>query len=268
MKKYKEYFGFKSEPFPKDLSVKKMLQFSSMIGVKDRMEYVLSNTGVMVLTGEVGSGKSTSIRWGLSHFHPSEVLVLHIVAGGGSVNEFYKQLCWSLDLDIRSASRGYLIKNFKETIRDIIRTKKQKIVLVIDEANLLRAEVFAELHTIIQFEDNSESFISIILAGQAALLDKMTYRSSAPLRSRIISKCHLSAINREQMEEYLIHHQKIAGLRKNIFTDPAITAIYQGSAGILRKANHLAKGGLIAAMGDDETSINADHIRIASTEIM
>lgn len=267
MKKYKEYFGFTGEPFPKDLSVKNTLHLASMISVKERMEYVLSNTGIMVLTGEVGNGKSTSLRWGLSHFHSSEVLVLNIIAGGGSVNEFYKQLCWSLDLDIRSASRGYLIKNFKETIRDIIRTKKQKIILVVDEANLLRAEVFAELHTITQFE-NSESFLSIILAGQATLFDKMTYRSSAPLRSRIISKCHLSAISRDQMEEYLLHHQKIAGIRKNIFTESAVTAVYQGSAGILRKANHLAKGGLIAAMGDDELTVNAEHIRIASTEIM
>lgn len=268
MNKYKEYFGFKSEPFPKDLSVKKMLELSSMKGVKDRLDYIVSNTGIMALTGEVGSGKSTSIRWGLSHFHPSEVLVLNIVANGGSITEFYKQLCWALDLDIRSASRAYLIKAFKETVSDIIRTKKQKILLIIDEANLLRPEVFAELHTITQFEHDSAQSLAIVLAGQTTLLDKMTYRSSAPLRSRIISKCHISAINRDQMEEYLNHHLKIAGLRKSIFTDSAITAIYQGSAGILRKANHLAKGGLIAAMNEEENSISADHIRIASTEIM
>ena len=268
MNRYKEYFGFKEEAFQKDLSVKKMLELTAMVGVRDRMEYVLYNSGIMVLTGDVGSGKSTSIRWSLSHFHPSEVLVLNVIAGGGSVNEFYKQLCWALDLDIRSASRGYLIKNFKETIKEIIKTKKQKILLVIDEANLLRAEIFAELHTITQFDKGLENSISIVLAGQANLLDKMTYRSSAPLRSRIISKCHLSAIDQTQMSEYLVHHLKIAGIKKNLYTDSAVTAIYQGSAGILRKANHVAKGGLIAAMSNDCISVGADHIRIASTEIM
>jgi len=265
---YNEYFGFKEEPFTSDVSSKNLLKLPSMVQVKERFDYVLKG-GVFVITGEVGSGKSTSLRWTQGHYHPSQHLFINVVASCGSIIELYRQICWGLGIDTNVASRTRLLRQMKEAIIEITQTKKQKIIVIIDEAHLLRPEVFAELHTAIQFENDSKNWVSLVLAGLVNLIDKLTYRSSLPLASRVITKTHLSNLNEEQIKIYLEHHQQnIGGIKKQLFTEPAISAIAQVGGGILRRTNHLARGGLIAAATEQENSVTAEHIRIASTEII
>lgn len=265
---YKEYFGFTKEPFGNDLPEKNLLQFPSMVAVKERIDYIIKIGAAMVLTGDVGSGKSTSLRWGLSHHHPSAVMPLNIIASTGSLSEFYKQLCWALGLELKGSGGAIYVKKIKSTIRDISNSKKQRVVLTIDEAQLLRADVFTEIHTLTQFDNDSKNLISIIFLGQSNLLDKLTSRTSAGMASRIVAKAHLSSIDRNQMEEYLSHHINYAGVKKNLFSESAITAIHQGSGGLLRKANLLAKGGLIGATKEKEIQVTAEHIRVAATELI
>ncbi len=267
MSAYSAYFGFKSVPFSSEIGTKNILKLPSMISVKERFDYVM-NGGIFVITGEVGSGKSTSLRWSQSQYHPSQYLFLNITATGGSLIEFYRQLCWDLDIEIKTGSRAGILKTFKGVIREIATTKKQKIIIVVDEAHLLRLEVFAELHTITQFDNDSKNLFSLVLAGQPNLLEKLMYRSSAPLASRVIARTHLKHLNQDQMGIYLQHHLEVAGVKKQLFSDQAITAIYQGSGGILRKANFLSRGGLVAAAMEKENVVSADHIRIASTELL
>jgi type II secretory pathway predicted ATPase ExeA len=267
MTPYCAYFGFKSEPFTSEIAAKNLLKLPSMVSVKERFDYVIGG-GVLVITGEVGSGKSTSLRWSQSQFHPSQHLFLNITSTGGSLIEFYRQLCWDLEVDVKTGSRAAILKSFKSTIREITATKKQKIIIIVDESHLLRIEVFAELHTISQFDNDSKNLFSLVLSGQPNLIEKLNYRSSAPLASRVIARTHLTHLNQEQMALYLEHHLGIAGVKKQLFSDQAITAIYQGSAGILRKANSLARGGLIAAATEKVQVVSAEHIRLASTELL
>ena len=142
-----------------------------------------------------------------------------------------------------------------------------KVVLIVDEASLMRLEVFAELHTICQFEKDSKPYLPMILAGQNSLIDKLTYRSSQPLASRIVARSHLQATSLEEMHAYLAHHLSIAGVKHNLFDQTALTAIQQGSGGLLRKANHLARGSLIAAAAKQNAMVNAEHVRLAATEV-
>jgi type II secretory pathway predicted ATPase ExeA len=83
----------------------------------------------------------------------------------------------------------------------------------------------------------------------------------------VIAKSHLQGINRESMQQYLRHHLTVAGLKNNLFDDTAVSAIHQGSGGLLRKANHLARGALIAAAKLKTTTVTAEHVRLASTEL-
>jgi type II secretory pathway predicted ATPase ExeA len=69
------------------------------------------------------------------------------------------------------------------------------------------------------------------------------------------------------MKNYIEHHIRLAGIDVNLFADQAVTAIHQGSGGLLRKANHLARGGLMAAAAKQEMTVSAEHIRIAATEL-
>jgi type II secretory pathway predicted ATPase ExeA len=93
------------------------------------------------------------------------------------------------------------------------------------------------------------------------------YRTSAPLASRIITRAHMEGLTREGMQQYLLHHLNLAGIKKSLFEETAVTAIHQGSGGLLRKANNLARGALMAASDQKSMMVNAEHVRLAATEI-
>jgi type II secretory pathway predicted ATPase ExeA len=215
----------------------------------------------------VGSGKSTALRYVISKLHPSEYKTVWIIACSGSILEFYRLLLAEFGIHMAGPQKAIMIRLIKKAIREVILEKKMKIILVVDEAGLLRLEVLGELHTITQFEQDSKPWLPIILTGRTNLIDKLMYQSSMPLASRVVARSHMEPVDRQEMEQYLSHHLSLTGVKSNIFIDTAITAMHQGSGGIFRKANHLARGALIAAANSQSTTVSADHVRLAATEI-
>jgi len=98
-------------------------------------------------------------------------------------------------------------------------------------------------------------------------VDLLTYQTSMPLASRIVARSHMEPVSRSHMNEYLSHHLSITGVKPPLFDETAVTAIHQGSGGLFRKANNLARGALIAAASSQSMTVTAEHVRLASTEI-
>ncbi len=264
---YRSFFGLKKQPFGADINLNEILKTAELIDVKQRFDYVIGLGAIGLITGEVGSGKSTAIRYAAEHLHPSEYKSLYMTASSGAIMELYRQLVNELDIYIKTNSKTMMLRLIKKEISTLVCEKKIKVVLLIDEASLMRLEVFAELHTLCQFEKDSKPYLPIILAGQNNLIDKLSYRSSQPLASRVVARSHLQGSDLAGMQDYLKHHLAIAGIKHNLFDQNAITAIHQGSGGLFRKANHLARGALIAAAANQANLVNADHVRLAATEI-
>jgi general secretion pathway protein A len=264
---YRTFFGLAKEPFGADIGYSEILKTPELENVEVRFDYVVRIGAIGIITGEVGSGKSTAVRYAQHALHPSEYRSLYITASSGSIMEFYRQLKDALDIYLSSNSKAVMIKMIKKEIINLVCEKKMKVVLIVDEASLMRLEVFAELHTICQFEKDAKPWLPIILVGQSSLIDKLTWRSSQPLASRVAAKCHLEGVDLAGMQTYLQHHLAIAGVEKNLFDPTAIIAIHQGSGGLFRKANHLARGGLIAAAAEKSNIVCAEHVRLAATEI-
>lgn len=261
------FFGLKKEPFMHDIKVEEILVTDEVKSVAERMDYAVRLGAVAMITGEVGSGKSASLRWAVNQYHPSEYKIIWITATSGSIVEFYRQLLKGLDIEKSSNSKAFCARLIREEVRDLILEKGQKPIVIIDEASLLRVDVLVELHTINQFEGDSKAWLPLILAGQANLQNNLSYRKAEPLASRVIARGSLGSVSRDNLQTYILHHLQIAGLTKTVFTDDAVTAIYQGSAGIYRKANHLARGAMIAAASEKTLQVNSDHVRKASSEI-
>jgi len=264
---YKLFFGFEKEPFGQDIRVEEMMKTGGLLGVRERFLYAVGLSAAAVITGDVGSGKSSGLRFAQAELHPSEYKVLHVTATSGTIAELYRQICHALDIDIRGSSRAILTRTIRLALLELA-AKKQRPVLVIDEASLLRLDVFAELHTIAQFETDSRPILPIILAGQVNLIDNLQFRQSRGLASRVVARGHLEALTQQEMADYLVHHIGIAGVRRNLFSEQAVTAIHQGSGGLLRRANNLARGALIAAAAEKCNVVSAEHVRIATTEII
>ncbi|MBF0497436.1 MAG: AAA family ATPase [Deltaproteobacteria bacterium] len=264
---YRNYFGFQREPFRSDPDLKDILETEQIKGVCHRFDYALRLGAPALVTGEIGSGKSTALRYAAAKLHPAEYRYLWITAVSGSILEIYRLLLAELGMETASHSRATLVRRIKKEIIHLVSEKKMKVVLLIDEASLLRLEVFAELHTLCQFEQDSKAWLPLVLAGQGSLIDKLKYPGSRPLASRIVARAHLEGVDRTGMEAYLMHHLRLAGVETPFFDDTAVTAIHQGSGGLLRSANHLARGALIAAAQAKCTSVTAEHVRLAATEI-
>ncbi len=265
---YQMFFGLKRLPFAADLDRNHILETADLLAAADRLQYAIGLGAIALVTGEVGSGKSTALRWAAGRLHPAKYRVLWITATAGSILEFYRQLLAELDINTASSSRAVLTRLIKAQVVELAKAKKIHPVLIVDEASLLRLDVFTELHTITQFEADSKPWLPIILAGQSNLADNLLYRTAVPLASRIVTKYHFHAVNREAMELYLAHHLDIAGLKHNPFEPAAITAIHQGAGGLFRTANHLARGALIAAANEQTQTVTADHVRLAATELL
>jgi general secretion pathway protein A len=262
----RHFFGFTREPFSADVRVDELYHTAALEGAKERFLYTVSLWAVSVITGDVGSGKSTALRYASSTLHPSQYQIISVIASTGSIIEILKQISMALDIEWTSISLAKLMHTVRGTIMEIGK-RKQVPILIIDEASLLRTEVFAQLHTLGQFEMDSKPLLPIILAGQDNLLDKLMYLTSRPLASRVIGRSHLEGLKQKDMAGYLKHHLEVAGIKEQLFSDEAILAIHQGSGGLLRMANLLAKGSLIAAAREKCLVVSAEHVRMASTEI-
>lgn len=267
MTSLQNFFGLKREPFVGDLKVSELFKLPQLQPLLDRFDYAVANGLTSVVIGDVGSGKSTSLRCATSRLHPAEYRVLSLVATSGSLSELYRQLCIALGVENPSSSRSYLTKTLRRLLGDIV-AKKQAAVLVVDEAHLLRLEVFAELHTLTQVDFDSQTLLPMIFCGQDHLMDKLLYHTSRSFASRVLGRTRLEALNRGEMTAYLAHHLTIAGGKPELFTEEAITAVHQGSGGLLRRANMLSRGALLAAVREQCTVVTAEHVRLASTEIL
>ncbi|WP_225073811.1 AAA family ATPase [Desulfuromonas sp. CSMB_57] len=264
---YRAFFGLTRKPFAADLPLDAILKTEDLLAVQQRIAYTVDLGAIALVTGEVGAGKSTALRWIAGQLHPSKYKPLWVTATSGSILEVYRQLLAELDIRTASSSRAILTGMIRSQILNVVQSKKQQPVLIIDEASLLRLDVFGELHTLTQFEGDSKPYLPMILAGQNNLADNLLYRTAVPLASRIVARSHLPEVNRQGMERYLGHHLKIAGLKHSPFDEQAVTAIHQGSGGLFRKANHLARGALVAATSEKSQVVTAEHVRLASTEL-
>ena len=265
-------FGFQREPFPQDVPVNDLYPIPGLKALSERFHYALGLGAISVITGEVGSGKSTSLRHLTSSLHPAEFRLIAVIASTGTLLDLLRQICLEVGTPPR-ASLAVLSSTVRNLLLDIKR-KKQSPLLVVDEAHLLRFEVFAQLHTLTQFAFDSQTLMPIVLAGQSSLLDRLLFHTSRPLASRVLGRSHLDALALDDMRGYLAHHLQLAAggaaqpPRPHPLSDAAVLAIHQGSGGLLRRANHLARGALIAAARESCSQVAAEHVRLAATEIL
>ena len=259
-------FGLSGEPFLQDIPTDKLFPLPGLTAFLDRFDYALQIGAATVITGEVGSGKSTSLRAAAARLHPSQYTVITLVASSGSVLEFLRQIC----LELGAPPIGNSVTRLMKTIRELLSNvtgKKQRPLIIVDEAHLMRLDLFAQLHAVLQLPYDNKTLVPLILSGQNILIDRLLYHTSRPFSSRIVGRTLLQGLQLDDMNQYLHHHLRIAGGSEDLFSQEATTAIHQGSGGLLRRANHLARGAMLAAAKEQAPVVSAEHVRIASTEI-
>lgn len=259
-------FGLSAEPFAQDIPTDKLFGIPGLQAFLDRFDYAVRIGAATVITGDVGTGKSTSLRAASARLHPTQYLLVTLVASSGSVLDFLRALALALGAPEVSSSTTKLMRDIRQLLSTVA-AKKQQPVLIIDEAHLMRLELLAQLHALTQLPYDQTSLAPMILSGQNILVDRLLFHTSRPFASRIIGRTLLQGLRREDMNSYLTHHLAIVGGKPELLSEDAVTAIHQSSGGLLRRANALAKGALLAAANESSPQATAEHVRLASTEI-
>lgn len=253
---YKEYFGLTDYPFSLTPDPRFIVFTPSYNELLASLYYGVEMTkGLIVLTGEVGTGKTTALRWMLKRLD-SSVAAAYIFNPHLSIEEFYHNFSntlgitkWSNKTDLL----GQLSKFLEERHLRGLRT-----ILIIDEAHELSDEVLEEVRLLLNFESDSAKHLQIILTGQPELRERLAQQNLRQLKQRIALRCKMPSLpNLEEVSRYITQRLVIAGSqRPNIFSQAAIEYIFQCSEGIPRQVNNICDNAMIAAYAADAQIID------------
>ncbi len=252
---YNEFFGIEDSPFTLTPDPRFIVFTPSYNEVLASLYYGLENAkGLIVLTGEVGTGKTTALRWILRRLD-SSVLAAYIFNPRLSIDEFYHQVAQLLgitDWTNKAELLDEMGKNLAARHARGLRT-----VLIIDEAHQLSDFVLEEIRLLMNFESDNAKHLQIVLTGQPELREKLNQPNLRQLKQRVALRCKMHSLpDVDEVERYITERLLIAGSdQPNIFTPGAIDFIFQCSEGIPRQINNLCDNAMLTAYSAGEAVI-------------
>jgi len=253
---YTEFYGLKELPFALTPDPRYIYFTPSHTEVMANLHYgIESGRGLIVVTGEVGTGKTTMLRWVMQRLDRT-VLVAYIFNPRLSVPEFYQHLAALFDIRNWETKSDLLIELGK--ILDSRHSRGLRTVLIVDEAHGLSPAVLEEVRLLCNFESDTAKKLQIVLTGQPELREVLNYPDLRQLKQRVSLRCEITALpNVEETAQYINSRLKIAGApRANIFSPGAIDYIFRCSEGIPRNINNLCDNALLNGFAASESVIS------------
>jgi type II secretory pathway predicted ATPase ExeA len=264
---FETFFGFKKTPFSDSPDAKQIFSSQACNQIKARLQFLVDHHGTGLLTGEVGAGKSTAARIFIAGLNPNLYKILYLHWSSGSALDLLRQL--ALELDLQPAHyRGDLVRQISEAIVRLNQSKKQHPMLIIDEAQLLGHTTLEQLPLLLNFDMDSSHYLTLLLVGQPLLRRTLSLRMHEPLRQRIAVQYHLEGLSRDELDAYLAHQLKAAGISQPLFDDTARQGLYQATKGILRKVNKLALTALRLAASRKAAIVDESILLDAASEAL
>lgn len=261
---YTEFFELIEKPFSLSTSPRFLY-----LGEKHREALAILRYGVMerqgfvLLTGEVGTGKTTMVRALLSSLDANVVKYVHLANPLLSPKEFISYLILSaFDNRLHFKSKPEFLIAF-EAFLTKIQQRNRHFLLVIDEAHKLSFDLLEEIRLLSNLETAEEKLISIFLVGQPELNERLSEPRCRPLLQRISVRYHIPPLNLEETREYVTTRLEKAGSKRarEIFSGKAIHAIHEYSHGYPRMINILADNALLLGYSKGESKISPAMIK-------
>ncbi len=265
---YYDFFGFREPPFsiapdPRYL----YLSDRHKEALAHLMYGVQGQGGFIVITGEVGTGKTTVCRCFIENA-PEHVDIALILNPRLSARELLSAICDELGIaHAANATIKILVDAINQDLLKAHAAGRHK-VLIIDEAQNLSAEVLEQLRLLTNLETAEKKLLQIVLLGQPELQDILALPELRQLNQRVTARYHLDAIDQEELPAYLQYRLSVAGLRGDLFTTAAVKSLYRASGGVPRLINLISDRALLGAYAEGEHQITRSHIKRAAKEVM
>jgi general secretion pathway protein A len=255
------YFSFTREPFSRELAPNQVFSSKGHQELLARLRHAIETGFLAVITGQVGSGKSTAIRSLMHSLDASRYRYIYIASSELTPAEFYRNLLYQINV---RPSRN-LAENKRLASQNILELYQKGIkpLIIIDESQELAVPMLSELRFVLNYQADSFSPLTVILSGQPQLTETLRLQVLECIRQRITVHYHLPCLEEEEISAYILHHLKIAGGDKQIFTEEAIKLIYQFSKGIARRINNICRYAIVAAVVADKPVIDEEAVHKA-----
>ncbi|MEI6206525.1 MAG: AAA family ATPase [Desulfuromonadales bacterium] len=264
---YKSYFGLRERPFSKTPDPRFLFLSRGHEEALARLEFVVEEREIAVLTGEIGCGKTTLSR-ALMDRLGDKFRFCYIVNPRLNSIEFLRTIARLFDVEKPADAKDTLI----DQIHMAVYASHQCgicPVLVIDEAQMItEPEVFDEIRLLTNFQLDDQNLLGVIIMGQPELRLIMASARFEPLRQRISLNYHLGSLSLAEIMEYLDFRLEIAGGAPGLFTPDAVQRIHELTGGVPRKINSMATNALLVAYGSDAALIDSGIINEIKDELM
>ena len=265
---YNQYFGLSDAPF--SIAPNPLFLYMSerhREALAHLLYGVQSQGGFILLTGEVGTGKTTVCRCLLEQL-PEDVDVAFVINPKLSVDELLGTICDEFQISYeKDASRKLLV----DAINDfLLESHKQnrRTVLIIDEAQNLAVEVLEQLRLLTNLETNERKLLQIILLGQPELQQLLAKQELRQLSQRVTARFHLQALSRTEVAEYIFHRLEVAGSKHELFPPSVINRIYKISEGIPRVINLICDRALLGAYSENKSQVSLAILTKSAEEVL
>jgi len=265
---YNEYFGFKEAPFSIAPDPRYLYMTAQHRDALAHLVYGLnSEGGCILLTGEVGTGKTTICRCLLEQI-PEQANIALVLNPKVSEIELLETICDELKISYPDANNS--IKTYTDRIYDFLiksNHKNEKTVLIIDEAQNLDSKVLEQLRLLTNLETNQRKLLQIIILGQPELLDILAKPEMRQLAQRITARFHLQPLSRQEVKAYVSHRLAVAGQNVQLFPESCIKLLYKLSNGIPRLINVICDRALLGSYVENQYAVNPSILKKAATEV-
>jgi len=253
---YENFYGLKEKPF--QITPNPDYLFLSPIheNALTYLEYgLMENVGFILLTGEVGAGKTTLTRYLLGQFK-SEKEIAVIFNTNVTPDELLCLILKSFKLEPVDGNKTRNLDILQQFLIDRY-SKNKQVLLIIDEAQNLSDEVLEEVRMFSNLQSDEQNLIQIMLVGQPELKYRLKQHGHNPLSQRIAVNFFLSGLNDTETRSYIAHRLKKAGGNPDVFSTEAVDMIYRASRGIPRTINLLCDAALVYGFGYEFEIIEA-----------
>lgn len=254
------HFGFRTLPFSKEIAAASLYVTPGHQELLARLQFVIRQRAFGLVTGEVGSGKSTAIRSLYDTLDRSVHPFLYIADSSLTPKAFYREVLEQFGVQVPFHARQ-IRRRYEEVILEGYHRDGRQPVLVLDEAHLLSEPMLQEIRFLMNFHMDSVAPLSLILVGQPELRSKLRLKAFEAIVQRIQVRYHLSSLSETEVAGYIEHQLRQAGAERPIFAEQAVRSIAVHSRGLPRQINNLSTACLWDACAREQRFVEETNVQ-------
>jgi general secretion pathway protein A len=243
---FQEFYGFSATPFSRGLPTSKLFVATGQEELKARLSYLVRERGIALITGEIGSGKSTAIRAFVDSLDPTRSTVVYTANPLIGSTGLYREMLTQLGEPV-PAFRQKMVLALRRSLDVLTNERKKTPILIVDEAHLLDARMLEELRLLLNVRMDSQVAAALILVGHTELRRTLRLSIHEALWQRIGVRFHLRPLDLTETGAYIHHQVEVSGFRgTTLFSDGFVAKAFDYTKGIARQINLVCTHALLA----------------------